>query len=137
MAWDDLLGERELKAIRIDVRHPFDPDSSGVAFELGDFTVFVFEDPSDGYRSCAVEPMIVHSPMYAFGCDPDYIRVPVTVSRWEKGAGDDYEPDGIQMKDRRNGKVILTLGTSNSDDYYPSFVCDWQPENIAGNAASD
>lgn len=29
-----------------------------------------------------------------------------------------------------NGALVLTVGTDNSDDYYPSFVTDWQPENI-------
>lgn len=40
-----------------------------------------------------------------------------------------YDADG-----NINGQIVLTLGTENTDDYYPSFVCDWQPENLADNA---
>jgi hypothetical protein len=120
MSWDDLLGERTLDAIRTDVRHPFDTDAAGVALDLGGLTVFIFEDPSDGYRS--------------FGVSPDYIRVPVRVSRWTKGEREG-EADGLEFTDRRNGKVVLRVGTDNTDDYYPSFVCDWRPQNLADNAA--
>jgi hypothetical protein len=134
MSWDDLLGERTLDAIRTDVRHPFDTDAAGVALDLGGLTVFIFEDPSDGYRSCSAEPLIVKAPLYSFGVSPDYIRVPVRVSRWTKGEREG-EADGLEFTDRRNGKVVLRVGTDNTDDYYPSFVCDWRPQNLADNAA--
>ncbi len=137
MSWKDLCGEHILKAIRTDVRHPFDADASGVALYLDDMTVFVFEDPCDGYRSSAVDPMIVNAPMYSFGVNPDYIRVPVRISLWTKEKDYHGESEGIKVVDRRNGLVILTLGTSDSDDYYPSFVCDWRPGNIAENAETE
>ena len=53
LAWEDLYGERELLAIRTDVRHPFNAEANGIALDLGGLTVFVFEDPSDGYRSAS------------------------------------------------------------------------------------
>lgn len=135
MSWDDLCGERELRAINVEVRHPFTNEASGCALDLGDLTVFVFEDPSDGYRSCANEPMIVKAPLYSFGCEPNYIRAPVLIRRWtqsEYGSA----PDGVELIDKRNGKTILLLGTDNSDDYYPSYTCDWRPQNLAGNEAA-
>jgi hypothetical protein len=133
MAWSDLYGQHELRAVRADVRHPFDSEASGFAFDLGDLTVFVFEDPSDGYRSCAIEPMIIKAPLYSFGCSPEYIRAPVLVREMTAGTyGDGAE--GIEMIDTRNGKTILRLGTDNSDDYYPSFTCDWRPQDLADNA---
>lgn len=129
--WDDLCGERQLRAIRTDVVHPFNSEASGVALDLEDMTVFVFEDPSDGYRSCAAAPLVAKCSLYEFGCSPEYLRVPVLIQRWTKS---DYgTPDGVEFIDRRNGKVILLLGTDNSDDYYPSFTCDWRPANLADN----
>jgi hypothetical protein len=135
MSWEELHGEKDLHAIRTDVRHPFDADASGCALDLGDLTVFVFENPDDGYRSCAAEPMIVKTALYSFGCSPDYIRAPVLVRKLtqdERGYGGECE--GIELIDRRNGKTILRLGTDNTDDYYPSFVCDWRPQNLADNS---
>lgn len=84
MSWDEICGERQLSAVNVDVRHPFDANASGGAFEIDDMTVFIFEDPSDGYRSSAVDPMIVKAPMYSFGCSPNYVRAPVLVRRWEQ-----------------------------------------------------
>ena len=130
MKWKELYGERTLLAIRTDVRHPFSVDAGGVALYLDDFTVFVFEDPCDDYRSMAAEPLIANTPLYNFGCSPEYLRIPVRVSTMADCDG----ADGIQLVDRRNGKVILRLGTDNTDDYYPYFVCDWRPQNIAENA---
>ena len=131
---DDLCGERELRAIRTDVRHPFDADAHGCALDLGDMTVFVFEDPDDGYRSSAAEPMIAKCSLYSFGVSPDYIHAPVLIRRWTEskyGSG----ADGIELIDRRNGAMILRLGTDNTDDYYPSFTCEWMPQNLFDNAA--
>lgn len=133
MSWADLCGERTLTSIRVDARHPFDADANGCAIELDDVTVFVFEDPSDGYRSSASEPLIVKAPLYSFGCDPVYVRVPVLVRLWQTSDfGDGAE--GIELIDRRNGKTVLYLGTDNINDYYPSYTCDWRPQDLADNA---
>lgn len=131
--WSAVYGERELRAIRTDVRHPFQHEANGVALDLVDMTVFVFEDPSDGYRSCATAPMISHSSLYEFGCDPQYIRAPVLIRPWTQSAHGSDGVDGVEFIDRRNGKTILLLGTDNCDDYYPSFTCDWRPQNLAEN----
>jgi len=132
MGWEQLYGTRLLNAIRTDVRHPFNTDANGVAIELDDMTVFVFEDPSDGYRSSATEPMIVKAPLYSFGCDPEYVRAPVLVRAWTKSEYGNTA-DGAEFIDTRNGKTILRIGTDNSDDYYPSYTCDWRPQDMASN----
>lgn len=135
--WDSLHGLHTLECIRTDVRHPFDESASGIAFELRSATetktVFVFENPNDGYRSSAAEPMICAEPMYSFGCDPQYIRVPVRVQvmtplEYHTSAS------GIELIDTRNDLVILRVGTDNNDDYYPSFAAEWMPQNVAAGA---
>lgn len=95
--------------------------------------MLVFEDPNDGYRSSATSPMVMGGSLYQLCDNVNYIFVPSLVRIWE--AGDDRYGgvnEGIEILDRRNGKTILTLGTTDVDDYYPSFVCDWRPENVAG-----
>ena len=128
--FDDICGERVLVAIRTDVHHPFCHGANGCALDLDGTVVFVFEDPEDGYRSSATVPLICNGSLYQFGVSPDYIRAPVLIRRWTKGAyGEDA--DGIEIIDRRNGKTILRLGTDHSDDYYPLFTCEWRPEDLA------
>lgn len=133
-SWDDLCGRRVLMAIDTTVRHPFDPDASGVALDLGEFTVFIFEDPSDGYRSSAAAPLVARESLYVFQKSGiQYLRAPVLIRLWTKS---EYggNAEGLEFIDERNGKTILLVGTSNSDDYYPSFVCDWLPQNLSENA---
>jgi hypothetical protein len=31
------------------------------------------------------------------------------------------------------GKVVLEVGTDNTEDYYPYCVMNWSPENLACN----
>lgn len=133
MTWTDLCGERELLSIRTDVRHPFSTEANGVALDLGNLTVFVFEDPSDGYRSSACEPLIAQQSLYAFGVSPEYVRVPVLIRPLTQGRYG-AKAEGLEFIDRRNGKTVLLLGTDNCDDYYPSFTCEWTPANLVENA---
>lgn len=44
--------------------------------------------------------------------------------------------DVLELLDVANGKLILEVGTSNVDDYYPGFVATWTPENMAVNSES-
>lgn len=135
MSWDKLCGEHVLRTINTEVRHPFDENAKGVAIDLGDICAFVFEDPSDGYRSAANAPLIAECDLYYFGTSPDYMQIPCLIRRWTES---EYgTPEGIEIIDRRNGKTILRLGTDNSDDYYPSFTCDWRPQDIAENAGKE
>ena len=124
--YDQFFGKWELIKIVPDARHPFDPSASGFAFCLWKaakwITAIVYENPSDGYRSSAEDPII-------WPDTPDggtSVYVPVLVS----ALTGDYACDGLEMRDRRNGKIILRLGTENTDDYYPWFCAEWTPENI-------
>lgn len=135
MAWEDFYGETELIAIMPVVRHPFDDSANGCALTLGGKTVFVFEDPCDGYRSSASEPLVTPQSLYSFGASPEYLRIPVLVRKLTPTEYAD-EADGIELLDRRNGRTILRLGTNNVDDYYPTFVCEWSPQNLAENVTT-
>lgn len=131
-SWDDICGPHTLRAVSAEVRHPFSAESNGFALDLGSLLVFVFEDPSDGYRSSAGPLLTAAGDLYSFGCNPVYIRAPVVIRRWTKGSYG-QSADGIEVIDTRNGATILTLGTDNDDDYYPSFTCEWRPNLLAEN----
>ena len=130
--WKELLGEATLHAVRTDVRHPFDANASGIAVDLGAYTVFFFEDPNDGYRSSCASPMIAQGSMHEYGVSPEYVRAPVLIQPHTKNDGG-FPAEGLEFVDRRNAKTILIVGTDNTGDYYPWFVCDWRPQNLATN----
>jgi len=44
--------------------------------------------------------------------------------------------DILELKDIETGKIVLEVGTDRSDDYYPSFVAYFMPENMVLNQKS-
>jgi hypothetical protein len=43
-------------------------------------------------------------------------------------------PPGLHLIDVETGGVVLEVGTSYSDSYYPSCVMNFNPENLVHNA---
>ncbi len=76
------------------------------------------EDENDGYRSMMREVALVAN-------EGVFSRLPLCrVTAREASGADAF--DGYELVDSR-GHVWLTLGTSNSDDYYPSFTFNYTP----------
>lgn len=103
-------------------------DANVINFELDGKVYRALEDPSDGYRSsCRSLTVIRRKVRHLFG--------PVEVlgvykNRTTYGG----EADIIQFYDTANGKLVLEVGTDNTDDSYPSFVASFTPENMHVNA---
>lgn len=107
-----------------------DYDIEGVAwacrFRL-DGTVFeVMEDEEDGYRSSLnyIESLPPGTPMKNV--------FPAIAVRGQQSAQDDQ--DTVQFLDPYTVAVVLEVGTDYSDDYYPSFVCSFNPKAMSVNA---
>lgn len=127
----DLVGEAVLETVPfMEVRHPFDPDASGVLFTLSDRTYMVFEDSNDGYRSSAGALISYPGGPYEIGyngANITHIQEPVICSFTDVD-------DILEMRSKETGILIFSVGTSNVDDYYPSFECYWNPEGLSKNA---
>jgi hypothetical protein len=39
----------------------------------------------------------------------------------------------IDFTDSATGKIVLSVGTQDTDDYYPCFVAEFTPENMTVN----
>lgn len=105
-------------------------DCQVVNFILDKKTYTAIEDPSDGYRSSMREIKLskvviknVFGPCKVMG-----------VMR-QRGR-DDGDHDIIDFYDVKTGRVVLSVGTSYADNYYPSFVAEFMPESMAINTAS-
>lgn len=93
-------------------------------FCLDGITYAAMEDPSDGYRSSM-------ECLYTDGESINMSFAAVSVLLIKKQQGQYSKGDSVfQMIDVLNGNVVLEFGTENSDDYYPSFVASWKPENL-------
>jgi hypothetical protein len=96
-------------------------------FELDGVVYKAKEDPSDGYRSSCEEIEIVSTKIKnKFKAQKVYC---VHMKR-----SDYRSSDLLAIHDVVTNKVVLTVGTDDNDDYYPSFVANFQPENMAINS---
>lgn len=51
---------------------------------------------------------------------------------------DRYETnDVLELVDLQTGKVVLSVGTGNTDDYYTYLVAEFTPENMGINTGSN
>lgn len=84
------------------------------------------ENPDDGYRSSMDKFILFPDAKMTNVFQP--VRVLARVRT--KGGRYSSDADVLELLDVANGKVILEIGTENTDDYYPSFVASWSPKNL-------
>jgi len=103
-------------------------NASVIRFRLDGMVYTAVEDPSDGYRSSMDRLYVADDEMRNV-----FAPVKVLVRQVDHGRYGSAS-DLLEMIDCANGKTILRVGTENCDDYYPSFVADWNPQDMAVNA---
>lgn len=129
--FDCLIGEHVLDAVdssteRVKTWGDSFEDANVIRFRLDGKVYTAVEDPDDGYRS-SMERLYIAD-------DPIKNVFPPCKVLVRKKADEAYgSNDTLEMLDVVTGKVVLEVGTDNSDDYYPSFVAAFHPENMAVN----
>lgn len=104
-------------------------ESNTVSFILDGKCYTAIEYPEDGYRSM-MKKIIV---------DEDWKRVknifphPVIVLARMRQNEHRTDCDILELVDAINGKIVLSVGTDYSDDYYPTFIYEFAPENMHVN----
>ena len=107
----------------VDSRHE---DFEVVRFVLDGKTYKAIEDPSDGYRSY-LQDLVITDEVISNTFPPQEV-----IGKMKEDS--DYSVnDTIQFIDAVTGKIVLEVGTNNTDDYYPYCVMNWRPENLAIN----
>jgi hypothetical protein len=131
---ETLVGERELSGVDRDtVQVPrYWPEdetepAEALRFILDGVTYEAVEDPGDGYRNSMRHCRITETPV-----KNTFAPVKV-VGRWRTKGEYSGVDEVLELLDSANGKAILEVGTSNIDDYYPSFEARWSPELMACN----
>ena len=132
---ESLVGEHELSGV--DTGHVVLEDSwndgenaSTLTFVLDGVTYTCTEDPSDGYRS-SMRSLVVGGVTVSNTFAPQRVVCSHTTES-EYGDGADL----LVMRDVVTGKDVLTIGTDNVDDYYPSFIANFDPTAMACNTGS-
>ncbi len=132
MELKDLVGEHVLDAVDFETEKVgdkgYEEDSEVMRFRLDGVVYVAQEDPSDGYRSSMRDLLVV----------PDarmtnvFKSIRVVGSHRNSG---EYggEDDVLELRDLVTGEIVLEVGTHNTDDYYPSFVANFNPKNMKIN----
>lgn len=119
--------DRETQKI-YDNRHD-DDDSQVIRFKLDNQIYMAVEDNNDGYRSAMGRIFISNNPK-----DEIKYKIPDhEVITKMKDDGSYQNNDTLQFIDVLSNEVVLEVGTDNWDDYYPLFMDNWTPENLAIN----
>lgn len=128
-----LVGEHMLDAVDMEtesVERYADcfEDAEVIRFRLDGVTYVGIEDPSDGYRS-SLGTLHVSPDAQIKNAFP-----PVKVLGLMKDHGEyGRKNDTLQLIDVVTGKVVLEVGTDNTDDYYPWFVGMFDPTAMVSN----
>lgn len=122
----DLVGKHVLTGVDREIKkiNKGYEDCEVIRFCLDGLTYVATEDPIDGYRSMLEDIFIDPNPNHRI----KNTFKPVKVIGKMKPNTRHETNDVIEFW--RNDKLILAVGTSNTSDYYPSFVADFHPENI-------
>lgn len=117
MELKDLIGEHELSGCDMETVG----DATAIVFTLSGTNYRAEEDEQDGYRSSLKDIAMVSDP-------PKNTFLPVKVVGRMTDDG-----EILELVDAATGKTVLEVGTSNADDYYPSFVANFTPEAMSVN----
>jgi len=94
-----------------------------ISFTLDKKTYTAIEDPDDGYRSAMKEIKESKATIRNKFSPVEVIGI------MRLNDSDEI----IDFYDIKTGKIILSIGTHNYDDYYPMFVAEFTPENMIIN----
>jgi len=121
MDYQDLFGLRVLTGA--------DPLNGVLCFELDGKQYQATEDESDGYRSYLESVIELLGP-----CQNRFAAEPVNVVEGAEG----YTGfEGFSAISVRTGKPVLVVGTEYSDDYYPSCILSFLPQNLGANVEGE
>lgn len=133
MELKDLIGLHKLSGVTNDMKkftQTWDKDETydaeALTFILDGVAYTALEDHNDGYRS-SMQDLKINE----YECLNKFDAVDVFCIHYDKRGYNHC--DILDIYDLKTAKVILSIGTDNSDDYYPSFVAYFQPENMIVN----
>lgn len=132
---ESLVGEHELSGVDMtsdNMPGYFEGETysgSVCRFVLDGKVYTATEDDNDGYRSSMKS--LVEGGFVSNTFAPQRVVCSMRIEG-EYGSKDET----LVMRDVVTGREVLEIGTDNTDDYYPSFVANFQPGNMACNQQS-
>jgi hypothetical protein len=133
MELKDLIGAHKLSGVDFDTEEVERYDETETAevcrFRLDGQVFTAVQDPGDGYRSSMKE--LIAGPTAKI--KNKFPSIPVFCIHRIAGRSYGDGADILDIYDMTTAKIILSVGTDNIDDYYPSWVASFTPENMSVN----
>lgn len=131
---DSLLGLHKLDAVdvgsmKVKTWGDDEGECNTLSFRLDGIVYTAVEDPNDGYRSSMKKLLVEKKRLKNKFTAIKVVGIKKPPSSYQ-------ENDTLQFYDAITGKLVLEVGTDNTDDYYPYFVATFIPENMATNVKS-
>jgi len=122
MKLEDLVGVHKLSGVDLSVAMDRG-ETNCVAFRLDNVTYLAVEDEDDGYRSYMKELEITSKPIKN-KFEP--VEVMCTMSKI-------FDAYVLDIYDLKTSLLVLSVGTKNTEDYYPWCEFRYIPENMILN----
>ena len=131
MELKDLVGTHMLTAVDMntdslppEIKSDIYGDINVINFELDGITYAVVEDPEDGLRSSMREILVV-----SYSISNRF--TPCKVKCEMRNDHDDI----LDMRDVITDEIVLSVGTETDGErnYYPCFIAEFNPQNMAAN----
>ena len=98
-------------------------------FRLDDVVYVAIEDPEDGYRSSMKELFIDNNAKIK-----NVFKKIDVICRHRNKMDNHTDADVLELIDAKTGKIVLEVGTENTDDYYPWFTASFNPKAMCLNS---
>lgn len=120
----DLVGEAVLDAVDLgEIKIKGVPDIANcIRFRLDGIIFVATEDPDDGYRSSMDDIQVDPSDAKIKNVFPG-VQVLCRMSG-------KHNTVILEVVNLKNNKLVLEVGTDDTEDYYPSFVSSFNPEAL-------
>ena len=102
--------------------------ANSISFRLNGRTYTAVEDPRDGYRSSMSAIFVDEVTITKNVFTPVQVRASYV---------HDDDTDILYLADVQTGEVVIEVGTTNCDGYYPSFVSNFNPAAMIVNKPDD
>jgi len=107
---------------------------NSIVIILDNKSYMAIENPDDGYRSSMREiiQLSKNDGAIKVNCEVDVknkFQAQRVFATMRQGTNDEI----LDVYDVHTGKIVLAIGTSNYDDYYPCFIYEFVPENMLIN----
>jgi len=109
------------------IRADLPEGANAVSFRLNGIVYTATEDPDDGYRSY-MKGITCDGAGSIKGIFYPSCRVLAVMQTGDRSRI-------LELRDVLTKKPVLEVGTDDSDDYYPSCIFAWYPENMYANSA--